>query len=378
MLLNRKRLNQIMKSNGLPVLISAKPENAIYLTSYHTMGSRTIKERLTYVVYFCDDDIAPIVLCPSVDVRHMRELSWIPENNILPFTEFKTGNDQGLITDKFSFIADQIKALGFDGGKIGVETGFLSEEILNAFRLVLPKADFIDSGRILKSARAVKTPEEITRLKEACRITEEGCKVLIEYAKKGALEDEAAAQAKAVSMLNGAETIGFCAVGSSYRSAYVHNNPRHEPVREGTVFRFDFGALYEGYWGDLARTFVLKYHNPEQRKFHDAIRAAQEAGLAAVKPGVTANDIYTAAVTAGRRFDPDLRREHVGHGLGLEVHEEPILRLGSDQVIEPGMVMCVEVGKYVPDVGGFQIEDTILVTDTGIEIFDTLPKGILI
>ncbi|HQJ24393.1 MAG TPA: hypothetical protein PLW63_03450 [Bacillota bacterium] len=95
-----------MKSNGLPVLISAKPENAIYLTSYHTMGSRTIKERLTYVVYFCDDDIAPIVLCPSVDVRHMRELSWIPENNILPFTEFKTGNDQGLITDKFGFIAD--------------------------------------------------------------------------------------------------------------------------------------------------------------------------------------------------------------------------------------------------------------------------------
>lgn len=367
-----------MKQNGLPVLISAKPENAIYLTSYHTMGSRTIKERLTYVIYFGNEGVEPIVICPSVDVRHMRELSWIPENNIMPFTEFKTGNDHGLITDKFGFIADQIRASGFDAGKIGIETSFLSEGLLDSFRQVLPKAEFVDCNKIIKSARAVKTPEEIVRLKEACRITEEGCKVLIEYAKKGALEDEASAHAKAVSMLNGAETIGFCAVGSSYRSAFVHNNPRHEPIREGTVFRFDYGALYEGYWGDLARTFVISRYSQEQRKYHDAIRAAQEAGLSSVKPGVTANDVYMAAVTAGRKYDPDLRREHVGHGLGLEVHEEPILRLGSDQVIESGMVMCVEVGKYIPDIGGFQIEDTILVTDTGIEIFDTLPKDILI
>jgi len=67
-----------------------------------------------------------------------------------------------------------------------------------------------------------------------------------------------------------------------------------------------------------------------------------------------------------------------GHGLGLEVHEEPLLRLGNEQVIEAGMVMCVEVGKYISDLGGFQIEDTILVTESGIEIMDSLPKDISI
>ncbi|MCE1209409.1 MAG: M24 family metallopeptidase, partial [Spirochaetia bacterium] len=91
---------------------------------------------------------------------------------------------------------------------------------------------------------------------------------------------------------------------------------------------------------------------------------------------VTADYIYKEALKGGQVYDPELRREHVGHGLGLEVHEEPLLRLGNEQVIEAGMVICVEVGKYLADIGGFQIEDTVLVTDTGIEILDSLPKGV--
>ncbi len=378
MLLNEERLRSKLKEAGLPVIIVAKPENAIYLTSYHPMGSKTIRERLTYVLFFADEKLSPVVLCPSVDVRHMRELSWIPQDRIFPFTEFKTGNDQGLVTEKFQFMYDQIKSAGYESGKIGIELSFLPEELMHVFRSMFSKAEFLDCGPLMKSTRAIKTAEEIRRLKEACRITELGCNMLIEQAKKGALEDEAAAHARSVSMLNGAETIGFCAVGSSFRSAYVHNNPRHEAIGKGEVFRFDFGAIYEGYWGDLARTFVTGNPSNLQKKYHDAVKAAQEAGLAAVKPGALVKDIYNTALEAGRRFDPDMRREHVGHGLGLEVHEEPILRMGSEQIIEPGMVMCVEIGKYVPEVGGFQIEDTILVKENGIEIFDKLPKEISI
>lgn len=374
--MNRNRLGTKMHEKGLPVLIIAKPENAIYLTSYHPMGSKTIRDRLTYVLYFADRE--PIVLCPSVDLRHMRELSWINDDNILPFTEFKTGNDQGLITEKFQFIADRMSEAGLETGEIGIETAFLSEQLMQTFRAVLPKARFVDCGPLMKSARAVKTSDEVDRLRKACSLTQLGCLSLIDSARKGALEDEAAASARAVSMANGADTIGFCAVGSSFRSAFVHNNARHEPIAKGSVFRFDFGAIFEGYWGDLARTFVVGGHDEAQKKYHDAVRAAQEAGLAAVKPGAVVREIYDAALAAGRKYDPDLRREHVGHGLGLEVHEEPILRMGSEQVIEPGMVMCVEVGKYVPEIGGFQIEDTILVKDNGIEIFDSITKGISI
>jgi Xaa-Pro aminopeptidase len=376
MLLNRARLTDLMKKAGIPVLISAKPENAIYLTSYHPMGSRTIKDRLTYVLYFADEAKAPLALCPSVDLRQMRELSWLPEDQVMPFVEFKTGKDQGLVTDKFGFLAEQIRGAGYATDQVGVETSFLPENILNSFRAALPDAKFVNSDPVIKRARAVKTPEEIERLRKACRATEAGCKKLIECASRLWFEDEAAAAARAASMMQGAETIGFCAVGSALRSANVHNNPRHEPITAGSVFRFDYGAIYDGYWGDLARTFVMGKPNPAQQKYHDAVKAAQEAGLSAVRPGVTADYIYKEALKGGQVYDPELRREHVGHGLGLEVHEEPVLRLGNEQVIEAGMVICVEVGKYLADIGGFQIEDTVLVTDTGIEILDSLPKGV--
>jgi len=378
MLLNRPRLTSLMKKAGIPALISAKPENAIYLTSYHPMGSRTIRDRLTYVLYFADENKAPLALCPSIDIRQMRELSWFPGDRIMPFVEFKTGKDQGLVTDKFGFLAEQIRNAGYDTDEIGIETSFLPETILNGFREALPNARFVNSDPVIKRARAVKTPEEIERLRKACRATQEGCRKLIEYASRLSFEDDAAAAARAASMMQGAETIGFCAVGSAFRSANVHNNPRHEPITEGSVFRFDYGAIYEGYWGDLARSFVVGKPDREQQKYHDAVRAAQEAGLRAVRAGVTADYVYREALRGGQAYDPELRREHVGHGLGLEVHEEPLLRLGNEQVIEAGMVMCVEVGKYISDLGGFQIEDTILVTESGIEIMDSLPKDISI
>lgn len=378
MLLNRSRLTSLMEKAGVPALISAKPENAIYLTSYHPMGSRTIRDRLTYVLYFADEKKAPLALCPSVDLRQMRELSWFPGDCIMPFVEFKTGKDQGLVADKYGFLAEQIRNAGFDAEKIGIETSFLPENILNSFREALPAAKLVNCDPIIKRARAVKTPDEIERLRKACRATQEGCKKLMECASKLAYEDEAAAAARAASMLEGAETIGFCAVGSSLRSANVHNNARHERIAKGDVFRFDYGAVYDGYWGDLARTFVIGKPNPEQLKYHSAVLAAQEAGLKAARAGVTADHIYREALKGGQAYDPELRREHVGHGLGLEVHEEPLLRLGNEQVIEAGMVMCIEVGKYVSDVGGFQIEDTILVTESGIEILSSLPKDISI
>lgn len=378
MLLNRSRLTSLMEKTGIPVMICAKPENAIYLTSYHPMGSRTIRDRLTYVLYFADESKAPLALCPSVDARQMRELSWFPSDRIIPFVEFKTGKDQGLVSDKFGFLAEQIKDAGFAADEVGIETSFLPENILNTFRAVLPAAKFINSDPIVKRARAVKTPREIEQLRKACKATQEGCIKLIEYASRLSYEDEAAMAARAESMMQGAETIGFCAVGSSLRSANVHNNARHELITDGSVFRFDYGAIYDGYWGDLARTFVVGKPNQEQQKYYNAVRAAQEAGLEAVKAGVTADYIYKEALKGGQVYDPELRREHVGHGLGLEVHEEPFLRLGNEQIIEVGMVMCVEVGKYVSDVGGFQIEDTILVTETGIEILDSLPKDISI
>ncbi|MCR4425917.1 MAG: Xaa-Pro peptidase family protein [Firmicutes bacterium] len=375
MLLNKTRLDSLLARSGLAAIIVAKPENAIYISGFHPMGSRSIRDRLSYVVYFSDPDASPVAIVPSADLRHTRELSWIPSENIVGYTEFKTDNDSGLITDKYKYIAQVLHERGLESGTIGVEQGFLPVDVLDRIRAVAPSASFKDCTGLLKSARAVKMAEEIRRLRRAEEATEKGCRRMIELAAAGHTEIRVASEGRATSLLDGAETIGFTMVGGGTRSAFVHNNPRDERIRPGEVFRFDFGAIYDGYWGDLARTFVFgRKPTAEQQKVYDTILKTQETALAALRPGATADEVYRKAVEAGRTIDPSLRREHVGHGVGLEVHEEPLLRAGNEMVIEPGMVICVEAGKYVPDLGGFQVEDTVIITETGVEVLSSMPK----
>lgn len=375
MLLNRNRLDSLLSKSDIDLLIITKLENAVYITNFHPMGSRTIKDRLTYVLYFNDPNINPFVIAPANDVRHIRELSWIPENNIFGYAEFKTKNDTGLITSKTDFMANLIEKSGLKKGNIGIEGNFLPINIFKQLKSILPEASFKDCTNLMLNARAIKTDDEVERLKKAEICTEEGCKRMIELAAKGETEINIAQEAKVISLKKGAETIGHIMVGGGYRSAFVHNNPRNEPIRHGEVFRFDFGAIYDGYWGDLARCYIFgKKPTPEQQKIYDSILKTQETALEVIKPGITAHEIYEKAVEAGQTIDPKLRREHIGHGVGLEIHEVPILRAGNNVVIEPGMVICIEAGTYIPEIGGFQIEDTAIVTDNGLEILSSLPK----
>ena len=382
MLHNRELLLKSMDESGLDALIVCKPENAIYLTDFHVMGSRTIKDRLSYVVYFRDGNKDPVALCPLVDVRHMRDISWLPDENIVPFVEFQTGQDAGYVTDKFLFLAQTLSDCGLAKGRIGIEPKFINTLLMENFKKAFPQAELTEGEHAIQKAREIKTPEEIARLRKAAEVTEEGCLKLIEAAKQGATEFEAACKCRAASMSAGAETIGFSAIGAGPRSSMVHNNPRNIPVRQGEVFHYDYGALYDAYWGDLARSYVFgKKPSAEAEKLYETILTAQQAALDAVRPGATAGDVYRAAVEAGQKIDPTLRREHVGHGLGLEVHEHPYLIRDNESVLKPGMAVCVEVAKHVPEIGGFQVEDTVLVTESGKEFInhpEKMPKRLFL
>jgi len=380
MLVNRERMSAILDEFNLDLLIIAKPENAIYLSDFFTMGSRTIKDRLYYILYFKDRNLDPIAIIPNGDLLHFQKLSWIPNKNIFGYVEFKTDSDSNLISDKMKYIAKVLKDYNFESSQIGIEMQFIPYSVVLELINVLPKAKLKDCTKAIRKARSIKNPEEIRRLKLAEFYTEEGCKRMIELAIKEKTEIEIATEGKARSILAGAETIGFTALGGGIRSAIVHNNPKKERVKLGEVLRFDYGALCDGYWGDLARSYVLGTKaTKEQQHYYDAVLKAQETALKTIRAGVTADEVYQKAVEAGRTIEPNLRREHVGHGIGLEIHEEPILKAGNKTKIESGMVLCVEVGQYIPNVGGFQIEDTIIVNENDIEILSiSLPKKLLL
>jgi len=381
MLVNRKRMTNILTKYDIDLLIVMSPENGVYLSDFHPMGSRHNRGRFYYILYFKDFNLDPIAIVPSVDLQYFKELSWISNENIYGYVEFKTDNDRGLISNNFNFILKILKDYGLESAKIGIEKQILPYSTCQKLINNLKKAEIKDCTEALKEVRRVKTPEEIHRLKLAESCTEEGCKRMIEIAtKEEKTEIEVAREGRARSMIEGAETIGFTALGGGKRSAVVHNSPRKIKLKLGEVFRFDYGAIYDGYWGDLARSFVLgRKATIEQQHYYDAVKKAQETALKSVKVGITADEIYQKALEAGRTIEPSLRREHVGHGIGTEIHEDPILKAGNKMRIESGMVLCVEVGLYIPDVGGFQIEDTIIVNDNDIKILSTsLPKKLLL
>ncbi len=162
-------------------------------------------------------------------------------------------------------------------------------------------------------------------------------------------------------------------VASGPNSVLPHARPTDRPIQDGDPTVLDFGGVYDGYCVDLTRTVQLGAPSGSLRQLYGAVAEAQKAAIAAVRPGVACSAIDAAArEVLGRYGLAEAFGHGTGHGLGLEVHEEPRIARQSarlpDPVVEPGMVFTIEPGAYVSGVGGVRIEDDVLVTDTGCEV----------
>ena len=140
----------------------------------------------------------------------------------------------------------------------------------------------------------------------------------------------------------------------------------------------DSGVVLQGYCSDMTRTVHLGHASREERRWYDAVLEAQLAGIAAVKPGTTAGDVDHAARQVLRRAKLDRFFTHsTGHGVGLEIHEPPRLGKTQEEQLQPGMVITIEPGVYVPGKGGIRIEDMVLVTKTGCQVLTPVTKELM-
>ena len=149
-------------------------------------------------------------------------------------------------------------------------------------------------------------------------------------------------------------------------------------LERGDLVTLDFGACYSGYCSDITRTVMLGEPNDKQREIYEVVRTAQQAAVEAIRPGI-----------AGKEADKvarDLIKAHgyaeyfghsTGHGLGMEVHEAPRLSPRGEEILEPGMVVTVEPGIYLPDFGGVRIEDDVIVTERGCEVLTKSTKDLI-
>lgn len=232
---------------------------------------------------------------------------------------------------------------------------------------------------LVEELRSVKDEAEVEALARACAITVAAMDALAGEMRVGMTELTLARRLEQLFGDLGAEDRAFdTIVGSGPHSAIPHHEPGQRRLAEGDLLVVDAGARVDGYHADMTRTFVVGAEpSPWQTELHEAVRVAQEAASRAYRPGAGRREIDAEA--RGRLTEAGLgdRFTHgLGHGVGLEIHEAPMIGARSTGTIVADMVITVEPGAYLPGRGGARIEDTLVVTDAGPRILTEAPRGL--
>jgi Xaa-Pro aminopeptidase len=236
-------------------------------------------------------------------------------------------------------------------------------------------------GHAVERLRTVKDEDELALLREACAISDRALAETLDGIAPGQTEREVARALEARMVELGADGPAFeTIVATGPNSAVPHHQPTDREVVRGDLLKIDFGARYGGYHADCTRTVVVG-REPEawQREIFDVVRSAQRVGRHALRVGADVRDVDAAArqVVADAGYAEQFPHG-LGHGVGLEIHEAPLMGYDKTGRLDARTPVTVEPGVYLPGRGGVRIEDTLVVGDGGPELLTNTPKDLLV
>ncbi len=248
-----------------------------------------------------------------------------------------------------------LKATGFENISI-------SYSRYTAFSKVFKKLEPINS--VLLDMRAVKEEEEIKAIEKAEAIGDEAFAHILHFIKPGVSERDIALEIEFFMRKNGAEKLSFDVIAASgAHGAMPHAEPDTRLIKKGDFVVLDFGCVYNGYCGDMTRTVCVGKASAEMRKVYSTVLRAQEEALEMLKEGLPACDAHKRALDITDEFYKGAFGHALGHGVGLEVHEEPRLSVKNSKPLTKGNVVSVEPGIYLPGFCGVRIEDLVVIED---------------
>ena len=234
------------------------------------------------------------------------------------------------------------------------------------------------TGLIMRQ-RMIKDAEELRAITEAVKLGAAVYQEALKALRPGARESEVAGELEYAARHAGADGMSFeTIVAAGKRSALPHGRASRQPIPRRGFVVVDSGVILRGYCSDMTRTVHVGRVSREERRWYETVLEAQLAGIAAAIPGKTAAEVDQATRQVLRKAGLDRYFTHsTGHGVGLEIHEPP--RLAKDQVerLEPGMVITVEPGIYVPHKGGIRIEDVVVITGSGSQVLTPVNKELI-
>lgn len=348
------RLRNRLREHGLEALLVLRPENRYYLSGF--TGSNG------YLLVKPDETVL------LTDGRYTTQAA-----------EQAPHCRAVIATALAAALREELQRSGIK--QLGFEKDFVTYEQYQIFHELFAGIELQPTSGHVEALRLIKDEGELAILRQAANIADAAFAHILNYLKPGISELDVSLELETFMRKQGAKSSSFeIIVASGARSALPHGKASDKVLEHGDFVKLDFGAYYQGYCSDITRTVVLGEATDRHREIYDLVLKAQTHAVANIKAGITgveadklARDII-ATGGYGEQFSHTL-----GHGLGLAVHEAPSLSHNrGDQVLQPGMVVTVEPGIYLPGFGGVRIEDDIVITADGNEVLTKSPKEFLV
>lgn len=260
--------------------------------------------------------------------------------------------------------------------RMGIESDSLKVSSYLKYLTEIPGLEMIPLSNLIEKLRRVKDSNEIDYLIKSSLIATQSFRQIIQDIADGISEIDLSAQLNHRLRQNGAIKESFdLIVTSGERTTLIHGKPSEKVIKKNEFILIDFGCIYHMYHSDCTRTLLIGNTNQEQQKIYDLIKKVQEKTLDQIEPGKRCCDLdLFARNLIGENGYGKYFQHSLGHGVGLDIHEMPRLSPNDQTLLEPGMVVTIEPGIYIPGIGGVRIEDTVLITETGYKNLTLLPK----
>lgn len=364
-----QRLLARVKESGVSGIALVPGPNLYYLTGLR-MGQ---SERVTVLV--AKSDGKAFFVMPGFEaskgeaaVEALREEGVPVDFSVYPYLD-QEGPLKAFL-DALGTGASSRDTWAFEYGHMRLLEFRLFKEALGDFR-------HVDAGDILKDLRMIKDEEELSLMEKACKLCDLGVDVARGLCQPGRTGKEIARGVEAVLRDKGAGQVGI-SVATGPETAIPHARTSDRKIAGGDLVWIDLTVNVDGYWGDITRTFAVGTISRELEKVYRVVLEAQEHARLKARPGMTGKEIDDLArEVIGSYGYGEYFTHRTGHGLGLEVHEEPYIVASNTEVLREGTTFTVEPGIYIPGKGGVRIEDDVVLTANGARSLTSYPRNLL-
>lgn len=332
-----------------------KPSNIFYLSGFRGEGLLLLGQRSQCIV---------------TDFRYVEQAQ--QESPGFEVLSISTGKPHAAVAAE-AFRAKGGRSLRYEDDEVTVR-GFA------ALQAAFEGHDFAPLGGLPEQLRQIKEEGELALIRRACQVSSKAFDWLLGEVKPGIRERELAVKLENWMLLNGADAIAFSTiVASGPNGSLPHAVPGDRLLQQGDLITFDYGAKVGGYCSDMTRTVALGEPGEELRRIYGIVLEAQMACQEALAPGKRCSDIdQLARDIIGEAGYGDHFGHGLGHAVGIDIHEDPRLSRTCDVLLQPGHVVTVEPGIYLPGLGGVRIENSCVITQQGGESLVSAPRELLI